>query len=178
MALDPPLAALIPLLHAPRLVCAGDHCQLPPTVTSEDAAALREAIDASLRDDIEALRLRLTEVSARAAATGSELETQRDGSISLKGSKLDAALGRLPELARMFSSADDSSAEVTGFGVRFRQLAESIDEVFWITNADKSTMLYVSPAYERIWGRTCDELYRSPTAWAANAVWQPPPNAF
>ena len=32
-------AALIPMLQAPRLVCAGDHCQLPPTVTSEDAAA-------------------------------------------------------------------------------------------------------------------------------------------
>jgi len=32
-------AALIPLLLAPRLVCAGDHCQLPPTVTSAAAAA-------------------------------------------------------------------------------------------------------------------------------------------
>jgi flagellar hook-associated protein 2 len=54
------------------------------------------------------------------------LETQRDGSIALKGSKLDTALGRLPELARIFSSADETSADVTGFGVRFWQLADRI----------------------------------------------------
>ncbi len=49
---------------------------------------------------------------------------------------------------------------------RFRQLAENIDEVFWVTTVDKMTMLYVSPAYERIWGRSCQELYASPEVWA------------
>lgn len=49
---------------------------------------------------------------------------------------------------------------------RFRQLAENIDEVFWVTSADKSEMLYVSPAYERIWGRPGEELYRSPSGWS------------
>jgi predicted DNA helicase len=36
----------IPLLHANRLVLAGDHCQLPPTVVSTQAA--REGFDRSL----------------------------------------------------------------------------------------------------------------------------------
>lgn len=40
---------------------------------------------------------------------------------------------------------------------RFRQLAESIDEVFWLRTDDK--MLYISPGYERIWGRSCDSVY-------------------
>src|ERR1019366_8443588 len=35
---------------------------------------------------------------------------------------------------------------------RFRQIAETIDEVFWIADASISEMLYVSPAYERVWG--------------------------
>jgi superfamily I DNA and/or RNA helicase len=35
-ALEP--ACWIPILKAPRLVLAGDHCQLPPTVKSEEAA--------------------------------------------------------------------------------------------------------------------------------------------
>jgi ATP-dependent RNA/DNA helicase IGHMBP2 len=35
-ALEP--ACWIPLLKAPRLVLAGDHCQLPPTIRSEEAA--------------------------------------------------------------------------------------------------------------------------------------------
>jgi PAS domain S-box-containing protein len=49
---------------------------------------------------------------------------------------------------------------------RFRQLAENIGEVFWILDARNTEMLYVSPAYERIWGRSCDSLYASPRSWA------------
>ena len=48
---------------------------------------------------------------------------------------------------------------------RFRQVAETIDQVFWMTRADKKTMVYVSPAYERVWGRTCQSLYDSPHTW-------------
>ena len=48
---------------------------------------------------------------------------------------------------------------------RFRQLAENIREVFWITNPAKTEMLYVSPGYEEIWGRTCESLYTSPASW-------------
>jgi len=50
---------------------------------------------------------------------------------------------------------------------RFRQIAETIDEVFWITPPDKNRMIYVSPAYEKIWGRPCAELYASPRNWLA-----------
>ncbi len=48
---------------------------------------------------------------------------------------------------------------------RFRQLAENIDEVFWITDPAKQRMLYISPAYETIWGRTCASLYAAPLTW-------------
>jgi two-component system cell cycle sensor histidine kinase/response regulator CckA len=49
---------------------------------------------------------------------------------------------------------------------KFRQLAENIDEVFWMTDPAKNEMLYVSPAYERIWGWSCESLYRTPQTWA------------
>jgi len=48
---------------------------------------------------------------------------------------------------------------------RFRQLAENIREVFWITNPAKNEMIYISPAYEAIWGRTCASLYAAPMSW-------------
>ena len=48
---------------------------------------------------------------------------------------------------------------------RFRQLAKSIRQVFWMTDPEKTRMLYVSPAYEEIWGRSCESLYQSPQAW-------------
>jgi PAS domain S-box-containing protein len=49
--------------------------------------------------------------------------------------------------------------------LKFRQLAENINEVFWLTDPVKSQMLYVSQAYEKIWGRSCSSLYESPETW-------------
>lgn len=49
--------------------------------------------------------------------------------------------------------------------LRFRQLAESLDEVFWMTTADGSRFLYVSPAFQQIWGRDPAELAASPQVW-------------
>lgn len=48
---------------------------------------------------------------------------------------------------------------------RFRELAENIHEVFWMTDPTKKQVLYISPAYESIWGRTCQSLYESPRTW-------------
>jgi PAS domain S-box-containing protein len=48
---------------------------------------------------------------------------------------------------------------------RFREIAENIREVFWMTSADSSQILYLSPAYEEIWGRTCASRYEQPRSW-------------
>jgi PAS domain S-box-containing protein len=48
---------------------------------------------------------------------------------------------------------------------RFRQLAENMKQVFWISDVDNTEILYVSAAYEEIWGRTCASLYASPKSW-------------
>lgn len=48
---------------------------------------------------------------------------------------------------------------------RFRQVVEHIREVFWMSDPDKNRILYVSPAYEEIWGRPCARLYESPRDW-------------
>ena len=42
---------------------------------------------------------------------------------------------------------------------QFRELMEHLKQVFWIKNAETKGVLYVSPAYEKIWGRTCQSLY-------------------
>lgn len=48
---------------------------------------------------------------------------------------------------------------------RFRQLAENIQEVFWISDSTKHQVFYVSPAYETVWGRSCESLYASMQSW-------------
>jgi PAS domain S-box-containing protein len=45
---------------------------------------------------------------------------------------------------------------------KFRQLAETIREVFWIIDPATDRVLYVSPAYEHIWGRSCASVYQQP----------------
>jgi PAS domain S-box-containing protein len=48
---------------------------------------------------------------------------------------------------------------------RFRQLAEHIDAAFWLVSADKRQLIYISPAFELIWGRRCADLYAHPGLW-------------
>ncbi|MGD1095780.1 MAG: PAS domain S-box protein [Bryobacteraceae bacterium] len=48
---------------------------------------------------------------------------------------------------------------------KFRQLAENIREVFWIMSAATHEILYISSAYEQVWGRSCDSLYQNPMSW-------------
>ena len=48
---------------------------------------------------------------------------------------------------------------------RFRQLADNIPECFWIIDVATWQVLYVSPAFEEIWGIPCDALIKNPRAW-------------
>ncbi len=48
---------------------------------------------------------------------------------------------------------------------KFRQLAENVREVFWMMNAAGNEILYISPVYEQIWGRSCESLYQNPMDW-------------
>lgn len=48
---------------------------------------------------------------------------------------------------------------------KFRQLAENIQAVFWMTDAKHEQVLYVSPAYESIWQRSCESLSQNPQGW-------------
>lgn len=49
--------------------------------------------------------------------------------------------------------------------MRFRQIAETIEEVVWSADLAIGKTLYISPAYERVWGRTCDSLYEDPKSF-------------
>ncbi len=89
-----------------------------------------------------------------------ELEKARNRVAELEGTVVRQAgiIESFPERKRVESALRESEE-------RFRQLAENIQEVFWITSPDYEEMIYVSPAYEDIWGRSCEELYRKPITW-------------
>jgi len=45
---------------------------------------------------------------------------------------------------------------------KFRQITENMGDVVWLRSADGARILYISPSYERVWGRTCQSLYDRP----------------
>ncbi|MDM8536054.1 response regulator, partial [Desulfobacterales bacterium HSG17] len=53
---------------------------------------------------------------------------------------------------------------------KFRQVTESINEVFWLSSPDWKKIYYLSPAFEKIWKRPCDEVYKSPTIWLESII--------
>jgi PAS domain S-box-containing protein len=79
--------------------------------------------------------------------------------VALYGRKLATAMLASDQERERYLSALRESEE------RFRELAENIDEVFWMTSPDKDRLLYVSPGYERIWGRSREALYHLPRTW-------------
>jgi PAS domain S-box-containing protein len=61
-------------------------------------------------------------------------------------------------------------AELQSTDQRLRELAENVDEVFWVSSPDRSQMHYVSPAYAKIWGRSVESLYAEPASWLEAVV--------
>jgi diguanylate cyclase (GGDEF)-like protein/PAS domain S-box-containing protein len=47
----------------------------------------------------------------------------------------------------------------------FREMAEGIDQVFFKAAKDYSRFDYISPAFDRIWGRSREQLLSNPAAW-------------
>ncbi|MDX2100873.1 MAG: PAS domain S-box protein [Leptolyngbyaceae cyanobacterium bins.59] len=48
---------------------------------------------------------------------------------------------------------------------RFQEIAQTISQLFFIRSAITREFIYISPAYERIWGRRCESLYQNPDSW-------------
>jgi PAS domain S-box-containing protein len=52
---------------------------------------------------------------------------------------------------------------------RFRQLAENIDQVFWMLDIATNKIVYVSPAFEKVWGHSVSALYQD-RGWVMQTV--------
>jgi PAS domain S-box-containing protein len=82
----------------------------------------------------------------------------------------DAMVARLRLVGEIFTAAVErkrAGAALRKSEEQFRQMAENIREVFWLATADLSKMLYISPAYEAVWGQSRESLYRQPRSFFA-----------
>lgn len=65
----------------------------------------------------------------------------------------------------MITEKERINNELLASETLFTQFTENIDEVFWRSAPDLSQVIYVSPAFKKIWGKTTQELYENPLIW-------------
>jgi diguanylate cyclase (GGDEF)-like protein/PAS domain S-box-containing protein len=123
-------------------------------------------------------------VPARALEESAGLEwrtvgVRRDGSrldVHVKLVEIadaDGAITGILAIVRDLTEQKHSEEKIRGSQTLFRQIVESIGEVFRLvdtsldTNVDtgEGRVVYASPAFEKIWGRSCESLYEDPGVW-------------
>jgi diguanylate cyclase (GGDEF)-like protein/PAS domain S-box-containing protein len=50
----------------------------------------------------------------------------------------------------------------------FRLVTQHLEQFLFVRNAEDGQFFYVSPAYEKIWQRSCESLYQDPDSWLEN----------
>jgi PAS domain S-box-containing protein len=85
--------------------------------------------------------------------------------VEISSSVIDHEKGTVQGIVRDITERKQAEEALRENEQKFRQMAETINEVFWMSDPDFTTMLYVSPAYEEIWGRTCQSVYEQPMSW-------------
>ena len=109
---------------------------------------------------------------------GHSISTHETYCIRKDGKRVDISLSLFPlfdeagqmtgqaSIARDITARKQAEQALVSSEEKFRQLAENISEVFWIVSPGNSAILYVSPAYQHVWGRSCESLCRNPKSWA------------
>lgn len=69
------------------------------------------------------------------------------------------------EFDNMVQQVNAREIEVKENEERFRQLVENIHEAYWINDIVDNRVIYISPSYEIIWGRTRESLYENPESF-------------
>jgi len=99
------------------------------------------------------------------AATTQSVSTKGDYSVRARKQSSDEIGTLVDGFNEMLAQIQKRDDALRASEERFREMADSIRQVFWLSDVAKECMVYVSPAYEEIWGRTCASLYQDPKGW-------------
>lgn len=68
-------------------------------------------------------------------------------------------------ISRDISGQKATEARLRDSEEMFREMADNINEVFFIVTPDWKHVIYVSPGYEHVWGRPVKNIYDDPLSW-------------
>lgn len=138
-------------------IVAGGLDALRRWVHPDDRAALDGAISEALAAGTEAsVEYRVVRPDGEVVWLANRGHVERDSNGAVV--RMTGACVDLTEFKQMQAALCESEA-------RFREVVETIREVFWISDVEKKRILYVSPGYSDIWGRRGEDLYVSSRAW-------------
>jgi two-component system cell cycle sensor histidine kinase/response regulator CckA len=120
-------------------------------------------------DDIPLIEQRVRDAPSGPHSAGTWRHHKRDGTeilVEVSAHALTYA-GRPAELVVVHDVTEQrrASEAIREREERFQQVAENIREVFFVVDAQFRETVYISPAYEAVWGRDPRELYDNPRAF-------------
>jgi PAS domain S-box-containing protein len=104
------------------------------------------------------------EVTAR-VQTHLELDQMRRQMEGLVQQRTQELRNKTEKLKIEITARQAATAKLQTSEQNYRLLVENIHEVFWVVSKDWKKIHYVSPAYENVWGRSCESLYAAPNSW-------------
>jgi PAS domain S-box-containing protein len=121
-------------------------------------------------------RERLAVAIDQAIADGSPYEVEHricrpDGTTRYLLSRGQAKANDSQQIVKLFGTALDISdrkqAELAlqESETRFQEMAQTLNQVSYVVSLRSGEYLYISPAYERLWGYSCESLYQDPKSW-------------
>lgn len=127
--------------------------------------------DIKLAQDVEALERQVETALPRYRDAGNVRHRKKSGEIVYV--RVTAhAVSYAGRDAVMVMAIDVTSEAVAASALKlqesqYRQLHQSLGEVLWLASAEGGRIVYVSPAFESIFGRRPEELVADPHLWAA-----------
>ncbi|MFD2935098.1 two-component regulator propeller domain-containing protein [Spirosoma flavum] len=120
-----------------------------------------------------AYRLRVTRIQAQQVALQHQVRVRTREVLHQKQELQEQALHMQLLQAKVEQQAAQQQLQESE--QRFREIADNVDEVFWIHSANPFRLMYINPAGQRVWNTTFEQLQGEPFFLMETAVPQDRP---
>ncbi|HEX5735265.1 MAG TPA: PAS domain S-box protein [Blastocatellia bacterium] len=133
--------------------------------TDADFNSNREEVEWFRRDDLEVINTLKEKFIPEEVITDARGQVRWLQTIKRPILSPDGTANQVLGIATDITARKQAERALRQSEERFRQIAENIREVFWITEPRDKKLVYISPAYEEVWGRPFRSLSDVSSTW-------------